>query len=107
LPVSSSKGSTRASGRDSAEGISGGRIEGGEGLVSGIENIFDGIKVIVLANIRVKRGTSSMSHAESHVPGMSGPDTIRNEDGAGNTVVIEVVKLVILFKGVAMVSPRT
>jgi hypothetical protein len=106
LPVASGKSSARAGGRDSAERnnrTGGRRIEGGERLVSGVENILDGVEVIVLCNIRVKRSTSSMSHAETHVPGVSGPDAVRDEDGAGNTVVIEVVKLAILSKSIAMI----
>jgi hypothetical protein len=47
----------------------------------------------------MKRIGLSSSHAESNVPGVSGPDAVGNEDGAGNTVVVEVVKVLVLRNG--------
>lgn len=107
MPVSSSEGSTRASGRNEAEGISGGGAEGGERLVTGAEDVLDRLKVIVLGNIRVKRGARSRSNADSNVPCVSGPDTVRNEDGARNTVVVEVVKILILRNGSTLETTYT
>lgn len=106
MPVSSSEGSTRASGRK-AEAISGGGAEGGERLVTGAEDVLDRLKVIVLGNIRVKRGARSRSNADSNVPCVSGPDTVRNEDGARNTVVVEVVKILILRNGSTLETTYT
>lgn len=84
LPVSSSKGSARASGRNKAKAISGSGVKGVERLISGVENILDGVEVIVLADVLVGRDRfgSGIRHTDSHVPDMSTPVAIRDEDGA-------------------------
>jgi hypothetical protein len=96
LPVSSGIGSASASGGDDAQGIASRRVEHGEGLVSGVKNKFDGFKVVFLGNGLLKGSSTGNSHAKADEPSLRRPDAVGEENGARNTVVVQVVKVAIL-----------